>query len=199
MAGNLRGPAPWRASRIAALAAIVLLVAIVAVWALWPGGDDEPANVEVREGDVLVARVTRSEALDMAAARIGFQPVVADELPVNGLALDSVTTIVPPEADAEAPRSLLYFVPPETEGQPESLVILAQSTVYWGVPLDDARSIDLEADGAEAWALSPEGEQGGEYWLHAGDMYVYALLGAPKPISDSDAAEMLHSLARELQ
>lgn len=192
--GNVR----TRRIRIILLAAIPpLLVAIVAVWAFWLRGGDEPVDVSVYEGDVLVARATRSAALDMAEERIGFHPTIPDELPLDGLSLVTVITVVPPQA--EIPRSLLHFVPPGTVGQPESLVILGQSTAYWGMPLDSARMLPLGVDRAEAWALSAPETPGGEYWLHAGDMYVYMQIIATEPVSDAAAISSLRSLAHKLQ
>jgi hypothetical protein len=182
--------------RFAAIAAAFLLLVALAVWLFAPRDGDDSANVTLYEGDRPTGVVTTSEALRIVAGQVGFRPIVPTSLVIQGVALTGVRSILPPIVEVGAGRSHLIFISPEPE--PQSLVMIGQSPVYWGVDLQDARSLDIGIEGTEVWALGPPRSRGPEYWLQAGGMFVYVLVGALEPVDDRDALPMLRSIAVQM-
>lgn len=184
----------WRAV-VAALPPLV--VAALAIWAYWLRSGPEPANVIVREGGVEVARTTRTEALTALEERVGFRPVMPERLPIKGLSLARVDSLLPPEEGVNEPTAAMMLVQRDRP-QPE-MVFAVQSTEFKdgaqvGVP-DDARAVDLGIEGAQAWDI---GEGLVRYLVRADGMYVWVFLLSLNPLTDGDVLPMLRSIADQL-
>lgn len=190
-AGNRNWP------KLVLLALPPLVVAALAIWAYWLRSGPEPVNVILREGGVQVALTTRTEALRAAEERVGFRLIMPERVPIRGLSLARVDSLLPPEEGVNEPTAAMMF---QRRDQPQPEVMhVVQSTEFKdgdrvGVP-DDARAIDLGIEGAQAWDI---GEGLVRYLVHADAMYVWVFLLSRQPLTDDDVLPMLRSIAGQL-
>jgi hypothetical protein len=173
---------------------LVLLGALV--WVFWLRSGPEPANVTIYERNLPVAVATRSQALAVISERVGFVPILPDRLPLEGLSLVGVRSIVPPDVPAGEERTHLIFSGADTA---EALLQMAQGSVYWGPDLDQARTLDVGVDTIDAYALQPAGSAGPQFWLRTDGTYIYILVIGSEPISDADVLPMLESIAGRMR
>lgn len=182
-------------ARIALFALPPLVLIAALAWTTWSRDDAEPANVTVYEGNLPVSIATPSEALRIVSERVGFDPIVPEHLPLPGLRLVGVRSVVHPRL-VDAPRSNLIFSSATSEA---SFIQVAQGTVYWGPDLDDARQVEIGVPGLEVLAIGEEGVATAQYWLRSASVFVYVLVIGPEPITDGEAKPMLVSIARKMQ
>lgn len=174
----------------------LVLLCSLAVGACLRNGT-EPSNVTIYEGNLPVAVGTRSQALALVSERAGFFPIVPDRFPFDGMALVGARSIVSPDVGAGAARTHLIFS--ATDDAPESEVQMAQSSVYWGPDLGDARRLDVRVATIDVLALQPAGSAGPQFWLRTDGMYVYIVVIGPEPLSDADVLPMLRSIAGQMR
>lgn len=175
----------------AVLLAVPPLLAVIAL-AYAATRDDRESVVVLRESGQPVLTTSQSNALRMAAIRVGFAPAVPRDLPAD-LELRFVDSALPPQSGVEAPRSILTFEGPDSN-QPRWMGI-AQSTAYWGVDLSEWEELPLGRDGFRAFTDSSAGRVESQYWLqHQDRMFVY-LAVAGVSLTREDAVDLLGSLA----
>jgi hypothetical protein len=174
-----------------------LLLLGALAWVFWLRGGPEPTNVTIYEGNLPVAVGTRSQALDEVAERAGFVPIMPSRFLLPGLSLVAVRAVLPPDVAAGAERTHLIFSARDPGDQ--RLTIVAQSPVYWGSDLAEARQIDIGVGAVEVFALQAPGSAAPQFWLRTDGIHVSILLGGQEPISDAKALPMLRSIAGQMR
>ena len=182
---------------VAGFVAVLAFVAGIVVGMWWLAEESpETASVVVYDSDGPTAVETPSRAIRTIEELVGFRPAVPASLPLDGVKLVGVRSVLPPLVDPGAERSHLIYV--SGEPGPEELIMVSQSSVYWGVELAGQHAIDIGQSDVETWRIGEPDTRGPQYWLKVGDQFVYLLFGAREPLSDDDVRPMLRSIAEQL-